>query len=174
MTLRAVSPKAEEFFRDEAGGMRWQRVPPTEKRGRVQTSTITVAVLPEPSFEQVRIDERDLEYRTCRGSGPGGQNRNKLETAVQLTHKPTGLSVRCETERSQHQNKQAALALLRAKLWQSQQQRSADLRSADRRHQIGSGERGDKRRTVALQRDQVVDHQTGRTWKAREYLRGEW
>jgi len=140
----------------------------------VQTSTITVAVLPEPDCNQVHVDERDLTWRTCRGSGPGGQNRNKLETAVQLTHGPTGISVRCETERSQHQNKQGALAMLRAKLWQSQQQRSADSRSADRRHQIGSGERGDKRRTVALQRDQVVDHQTGRTWKAREYLRGEW
>jgi peptide chain release factor 1 len=149
-------------------------VPPTEKRGRVQTSTVTVAVLPEPDFEQMRIRDSDLSFRTCRGSGPGGQNRNKLETAVQVTHVPTGLCVRCETERSQLQNKQGALALLRARLWQIQLQGRIDARAADRRQQIGSGERGDKRRTIALQRDQVVDHVTGQTWKAKAYLRGEW
>ncbi len=165
---------ADELFAGESGGHRWQRVPPNEKHDRVQTSTVTVAVLAEPTAAQVRIDDRDLDWKACRGSGPGGQNRNKTETAIQLTYKPTGLMVRCESERSQKQNLEIAKALLRARIWQAERERIAGARAADRRQQVGSGMRGDKRRTVRCQDGQVNDHVTGRTWRLKEYLRGEW
>ena len=162
------------MFADEAGGHRWQRVPPSEKRGRVHTSTVTVAILPEPTEAQVKLDPRDLDIVTCRGSGPGGQHRNKTESAVQVTHRPTGVQVRCESERSQDQNKKTALAMLRARLWQAEQERAERERASDRRAQVGSGMRGDKRRTIRCQDGQVNDHVTGRTWRLRDYLRGEW
>src|SRR5262245_48467305 len=111
---------AEEAFRDEAGGHRWQRVPPNERRGRVHTSTVTVAVLPEPAAAELRIAPGDLDWSFCRGSGSGGQHRNKTESTAVVTHVPTGLTVRCESERSQHQNRATALALLRARLWDAE------------------------------------------------------
>jgi peptide chain release factor 1 len=150
-----------------------QRVPPTEKRGRVHTSTVTIAVLPVPEHKNLDIDTRDLEWKTCRGSGAGGQHRNTTDSAVQLTHKPTGLMVRCESERSQHQNKAMALDVLRSRLAQHQEDRTQAKRNQKRRQQVGTGMRGDKRRTIALQRDQVVDHRTGRRMSAKKYLRGE-
>lgn len=171
---RVFGNGAEEALKNEAGGMRWQRIPPNEKRGRVHTSTVTVAVLPEPTDVQIRLDERDLDYRTCRASGAGGQKINKTDSAVQLTHKPTGLMVRVETERSQHQNRATALALLRARLWEAKRDRETAARANDRRTQVGSGMRGDKRRTIAVQRGTVVDHVTGRSWPVRDDLRGNW
>ena len=140
----------------------------------MQTSTVTVAVLAEPTGVQVRLDDRDLEYRTCRASGAGGQKVNKTDSAVQLTHRPTGLMVRVETERSQHQNRATALALLRARLWQAEREARDAARASDRRTQVGSGMRGDKRRTIAVQRGTVVDHVNGRSWNLRDYLRGSW
>jgi peptide chain release factor 1 len=149
-------------------------VPPNEKRGRVHTSTVTVAVLAEPTEVQVRLDERDLEYQTCRSSGAGGQKVNKTDSAVQLTHKPTGLMVRVETERSQHQNRATALALLRARLWEAEQEKVNAARAHNRRIQLGSGMRGDKRRTIRVQDGQVNDHVTGQAWQLKAYLRGDW
>ena len=140
----------------------------------MQTSTVTVAVLAEPTDVQVRLDDRDLEYRTCRASGAGGQKVNKTDSAVQLTHRPTGLMVRVETERSQHQNRATALVLLRARLWQAEREARDAARASDRRTQVGSGMRGDKRRTIAVQRGTVVDHVNGRSWNLRDYLRGSW
>lgn len=165
---------AAALFADEAGGHRWQRIPPTEKRGRVHTSTVTVAVLPEPTETQVRLEERDLSWATCRGSGAGGQHRNMTDSAVIVTHLPSGLSVRCESERSQHANKRTALSLLRSRLWQRQLEKDADARANDRRQQVGSGMRGDKRRTIRAQDEQVTDHVTGQRWRLKDYLRGEW
>jgi peptide chain release factor 1 len=149
-------------------------VPPNEKRGRVHTSTITVAVLEEPTETQVRVDFKDLDITTTRGSGPGGQNRNKLETCVIVRHRPSGLVVRCESERSQHQNKANALGLLRARLWAAEKARADGARDADRRAQVGSGMRGDKRRTIRQQEGVVNDHVTGRQWRFRDYERGDW
>jgi peptide chain release factor 1 len=149
-------------------------VPPGAKHGRVHTSTITVAVLPEPTAAELRLAPGDLEWVTCRGSGAGGQHRNKTESCVMITHKPTGLTVRCESERSQHQNRETALALLRARLHAAELARRGAARSADRRRQVGSGMRGDKRRTIRCQEGVVVDHLTGRTWTLRAYQRGEW
>jgi peptide chain release factor 1 len=109
-----------------------------------------------------------------RGGGPGGQHRNVTESAVVITHRPTGVTVRCESERSRHQNQASALALLRARLFAAETQRRTAERAGERRRQVGSGMRGDKRRTVRCQDGVVVDHATGRTWTLRAYERGEW
>lgn len=133
---------------------------------------MTVAVLREPTDAEVHLNERDLDFKTCRGSGAGGQHRNTTDSAVQLTHKPTGIQVRVESERSQHQNKETAKALLRARLQQAEDEKRSGNRNAKRRSQVGSGMRGDKRRTIALQRGQVTDHVSGKTVDAKSYLRG--
>ncbi|MBX3187488.1 MAG: PCRF domain-containing protein [Labilithrix sp.] len=162
-----------EAFADEAGGHRWQRIPPGERRGRVHTSTITVAVLPEQEGIAVSVDPRDLAWRATRGSGAGGQHRNKTCSAIDLVHVPTGLSVHCETERSQHRNRAIARARLAARLEEGARAHAEASRAADRRGQVGSGMRGDKRRTIRCQEGVVVDHPTGRTWRLKEYLRGD-
>lgn len=149
-------------------------MPPNEKRGRVHTSTVTVAVLPEPEAAQVVLREADLDFSTCRGSGAGGQHRNKTESAVVLKHLPTGLIVRCENERSQAQNKETARLVLRARLWQLEQERVSGARADDRKRQLGTGMRGDKRRTIRTQDGIVNDHVTGRQWQFKQYARGDW
>ena len=174
IAFRVTGKGSWETFKDEPGGHRWQRVPPNEKRGRVHTSTVTVAVLPEPTPTQVVLREEDLEFSTCRGSGAGGQHRNKTESAVQLKHLPSGLMVRCENERSQSQNKETAKQVLRARLWQLEQDRLSGARASDRKRQVGSGMRGDKRRTIRTQDDVVDDHETGKQWRYKDYARGNW
>lgn len=149
-------------------------MPPTEKKGRVQSSTITVAILPELTQAEAQLNYRDLDITTCRGSGPGGQKRNKTETAVQVTHRPSGLSVRCDQERSQPQNRAKALALLKSRLNAMESVRRGAQLAETRRAQHGSGERGDKRRTVRVRDDQVLDHATGRRWSFKAYSRGIW
>ncbi len=139
----------------------------------MHTSTVTVAVLEEPTDAQVRIDPRDLDVRTCRGSGAGGQHRNMTDSAVQMTHKPSGVTVRCEGERSQHQNRDEALRLLRAKLLQHQRDTAKGARDSDRRAQVGSGMRGDKIRTVAVQRGEVTDHRSGKRIQFKAFARGD-
>ncbi|MFN3200894.1 MAG: peptide chain release factor-like protein [Bradymonadia bacterium] len=163
---------AAEAFAHEAGGHRFQRVPPNEKRGRVHTSTITVSVLPMVQASEMRLDDRDLTFKACRGSGAGGQHRNKTDSAIQLTHIPTGLMVRVESERSQHQNLQQAKAIMRAHLQERARSARAAEQNARRRADIGGGARGDKRRTIRLQADQVVDHVTGGRMSAKRYMRG--
>ena len=165
---------AAEVFRDEAGGHRWQHVPPNEKRGRVHTSTVTVAILPEPTDAEVKLRDEDLEWSYCRGSGKGGQHRNVTDSAVQLRHLPSKTMVRCESERSQAQNKRSAIAMLRARLWAVQHEAVVGERDEVRRQQVGTGMRGDKRRTVRVQDGQVHDHVTGRRWRFKDYARGEW
>lgn len=172
--LRFSGKHAAETFHDETGGHRWQRVPPTERHGRVHTSTITVAVLPEPTALEIQLDERDLEETMMRGSGAGGQHRNKTDSAVRLRHRPTGLVVRCESERDQSQNRRIARAVMRTRLWELEQTRIGTARDTTRRAQVGSGMRGDKRRTVRTQDDQVVDAISGRSWRFKDYERGIW
>jgi len=171
--LKVKGEGAAEAFQHEAGGHRWQRIPPTEKRGRVHTSTITVSCLPVASEAQVRVSPGDIEWKACRGTGAGGQHRNTTDSAVQLKHKPTGIMVRCENERSQHQNKRLAMELLRSKLLERAQSKQKDKRRATRKRQVGSGMRGDKRRTIRLQANQVVDHVLRARMPAKQYLRGE-
>ena len=172
MTLIASGKGVERAFHNEAGGHRVQRVPPTEKRGRTHTSTITVAVLPIPEGLDLVIDPKDLDWKTCRGSGAGGQHRNVTDSAVQLTHKPSGIAIRCEGERSQHQNRAVALEVLRARLGQEQRESTQTERNTQRRQQLGSGMRGDKVRTIALQRGTVHDHITGKRMTTKAYLQG--
>ena len=126
----------------------------------------------EPTTIELVLDPRDLEEKFTRGSGPGGQHRNKTETAVQLRHKPSGLAVRVEKGRSRADNRTMALRVLSARLLAAKQDSEDAQRSRARREQAGSGQRGDKIRTIALQRDQVVDHRSGKSCTAREYLRG--
>lgn len=164
---------ARSLFEPEAGGHRWQRVPPTEKRGRVQSSTVTVAVLGEDVGPAVVIRPQDLDISTFRGSGPGGQLRNKLETAVRVVHRPSGLAVRCETERSQAQNKESALRLLEARLRERARSAAKANRNDTRREQVGSGERSDKVRTVQEQNGVVVNNETGRKIPLARYLKGD-
>lgn len=172
--IRVLGRGAAATFSQEAGGHRWQRVPPNERRGRVHTSTITVAVLSEPTEREVVLHDADLEVTTMRGSGAGGQHRNVTDSAVRIRHLPTGVEVRCESERSQHQNKETALGVLRARLQEHWRVEAAGERADDRRRQVGSGMRGDKRRTIRTQDDSVVDHVTGRAWRYKDYVRGTW
>ena len=164
---------ASKVFENESGGHRFQRVSPTEKRGRIHTSTITVAVL-DVQNDSFELDERDLEWSTTRGSGAGGQNRNKVETVAVVKHLPTGLIVRSETERSQYRNKELALKILKAKLQQAHDEKIHDVVASDRKQQIGSGMRGDKRRTIRVKDDTVKDHVTGQSWSWSKYKRGDW
>jgi peptide chain release factor 1 len=128
--------------------------------------------MPEAEAIQVTIDWNDLEIKTTRGSGAGGQHRNRTDSAVVITHLPTGLVVRCENERSQHQNKAEAIQMLQARLMEMAVSASVGARAADRKGQLGSGMRGDKRRTIAVQRDQVTDHVTGKSTTYQRYRKG--
>lgn len=171
--LKISGKGAEKIFANESGGHRFQRIPPNERNGRVQTSTITVACLPEPQAHELRIDDRDLQWKMRRGSGPGGQHRNKVESCVDLTHKPTGITVTADS-RSQHENKVTALQVLRAKLLDMQKGRDTMARNVSRKDQIGCGMRGDKRRTIRVQDNQVTDHELGRTMTYKDYMKGNW
>lgn len=175
IVFRASGRGARELFADEAGGHRWQRVPPTERRGRVHSSTITIAVLAEPTeLELPPIPERELAWSACRASGSGGQHLQKTDSAIQLRHVPTGLVVKAQETRSQHQNRAVALATLRARLLERARADGDRVRADARRAQVGSGMRGDKRRTIRVADDSVVDHATGRAWRYRDYVRGAW
>lgn len=133
---------------------------------------ITVAVLDEPTEANIKIKESDLEYKTCRSGGNGGQAINTTSSAVHLTHLPTGIHVRCESDRSQLRNKETALALLRLRLHQEMQSELDNKYGAERKKQVGTGIRNDKRRTVNYPRDSVVDHITGKSIDAKSYFRG--
>ena len=149
-------------------------MPPTEKRGRVQSSTITVAVLDEVTERELVIPPKDLDWDTCKASGAGGQHLQKTESAVMVEHLPTGITVRCQSERSQHANKEIAMSILRVRIIERRDREADAARASERRAQIGSGQRGDKRRTIRVLDDSVVDHETGRSWRFKDYRRGAW
>lgn len=172
VSFRVSGTAAEKLFQNEAGGHRWQRVPPTEKRGRRQTSTVTVAVLTESGSQGFELDESDLEWDTMRGSGPGGQHRNKTDSCVVLKHVPTGLTVRIDSK-SQHRNRELALKVMKARLFQREQEERSSKENDIRQDQLGSGMRGDKRRTYREQDDRVVDHMTGKRASLKRVRRGE-
>ena len=170
---RVSGKRAPACFADEAGGHRWQRVPPTEKRGRVHSSTVIVVVLTPAEDARVTIAADELEEQFTRGSGAGGQHRNKTSTAVILRHRPSGLAVRVDGGRSQDMNRKTALELLQARLQARAQEAAIAGRNAARREQAGSGMRGDKIRTVQVQGDIVVDHRRGTRMAYRMYARGQ-
>jgi peptide chain release factor 1 len=164
---------ARNLFSSEGGGHRWQRIPPNEKKGRVHTSTITVAVLDPDSGGQTPLKLKDVEIVPSRGGGPGGQHRNKTESCITAIHLPTGISVRIDM-RSQHQSRSIALKILSAKLKEMSYNSAVSGRNENRRRQLGSGQRGDKIRTYRSQDDRVTDHRTGKTWSLKSWARGEW
>jgi len=161
--VQISGPNVFNLFKNESGVHRVQRVPTTEKRGRVHTSTATVAILPEVKGQEVNIDPRDLEVQFYRSGGHGGQNVNKVSTAVRLTHKPTGLVTQCQQERTQEQNREIATNLLRAKLWEKseieKEKTIAGYRSA-----IGRGMRAEKIRTYNYPQNRVTDHRIKKSW----------
>lgn len=159
--------KGQDCYRDlqfETGVHRVQRVPATEKQGRIHTSTASVAILPIYKRTKLVINPSDLEIETSRSGGAGGQNVNKVETAVRIIHKPTGMDVRCTSERSQAQNKEKAMTLLTSRLQQAQDEREARERAADRKQQVGTGDRSEKIRTYNFPQDRITDHRVKESW----------
>jgi peptide chain release factor 1 len=174
VTVAVSGPGARQTFQHEGGGHRWQRIPPTEKRGRVQTSTVTVAVLDPDAISGQALNYQDVEIVTARGSGPGGQKRNKTESCIIATHRPSGLQVRIDNERSQSQNKAMAYKILAARLYEAERGKVVAARDDARKQQVGSGQRGDKVRTYRTQDDQVTDHRTGVKTRLSRWYNGDW
>ena len=148
-------------FKYESGVHRVQRVPITESQGRIHTSTATVAVLPEVDDVEVNLDERDLEITSTFASGPGGQHMQKNATAIRIVHKPTGLTVKVQSERSQTQNKRLAMAIIQARLQEEEEAKQSAKTAADRKAQVGSGDRSEKIRTYNYPQSRVTDHRIG-------------
>jgi len=154
----------------ESGVHRVQRVPETESQGRVHTSTVTVAVLPEVEEVDVEINPADLEFQTFRASGAGGQHVNKTESAIRVIHKPTGVIVECQEERSQHKNKDKALKWLYSKLYEAKLAEQTDAIAAERKIQVGTGDRSERIRTYNFPQGRVTDHRIGLTLYRIEYI----
>ncbi|MDE2025733.1 MAG: PCRF domain-containing protein [Patescibacteria group bacterium] len=164
-TVVKISGKnAFRLFKYEAGVHRVQRIPTTEKRGRIHTSTATVSILPELEDIDLHINPDDVEFEAFRSGGHGGQNVNKVSTAVRLKHKPTGIVVSCQTERFQGQNREIAMEMLRAKLWEIEIEKRREEIGSLKSTQVGRGMRAEKIRTYNFPQDRVTDHRINQSW----------
>lgn len=174
VTFMIEGQGAYSHMKYESGVHRVQRVPVTESGGRIHTSTVTVAVLPEAEDVEIDINPNDLEIDTYRASGAGGQHVNKTDSAIRITHKPSGIVVTCQDQRSQHKNKDKAMAVLKARLLeQEQSQQTGDIAS-DRKNQVGTGDRSERIRTYNYHQGRVTDHRIGLTlYKLEAILAGD-
>jgi len=159
-----------ESLKQESGVHRVQRVPTTERQGRIHTSTASVAILPIVKAKEVQVRDGDLEVTFSRAGGPGGQNVNKVETAVRILHKPTGIIVGSREERSQYANREKAMDVLRAKLFEAQREQAVGSVDQIRREQVGSADRSEKIRTYNFPQDRITDHRIGKKWSNMEKI----
>lgn len=171
--FKAMGSGSRAAFKNESGAHQWQRVPPTEKRGRVQTSLITVAVLPEIDRSKIKMNEKDIRIDTTKGTGAGGQHKNTTETAVRATHLPTGITVFIDS-RSQNQNRADALEILMGRLQELDSNQKHQQRVDDRRNQIGDGERGAlaKTRIIREKDGMVINNLNNKKISYKDYCRG--
>ena len=174
ITFNVIGDGAYSKFKFESGVHRVQRIPVTESNGRIQTSTVTVAVLPEADEVEVEVNPADIKFESCKSSGAGGQHINKTESAVRLTHKPTGIVIECDQERSQLQNKEKALKLLYTKLYDMKLRAQEEAIASTRKSQVGSGDRSEKIRTYNFPQSRVTDHRINKTiYSLGSFLNGE-
>ena len=174
LVMKIKGKGAYEALKNESGVHRVQRVPETEKSGRIHTSTASVAVLPVIASQEVKINPSDLETTFFRSSGPGGQNVNKVETAVRIRHIPTDIVVSSQKERSQAKNRETAMGMLVSKLYEAMKEQKAEEISAIRKEQVGSAERAEKIRTYNFPQNRVADHRVNTKWhKLDRILEGE-
>ena len=163
VSFSVIGNGAYSKFKFESGVHRVQRIPVTESNGKLQTSTVTVAVLPEVEAVEVNVNPADIKIESCKSSGAGGQHINKTESAVRLTHKPTGIVIECDQERSQLQNKEKALKILYSKLYDIKEREQAQAIASSRKSQVGSGDRSEKIRTYNFPQSRITDHRINKT-----------
>ena len=173
VTFMVEGDAAYSRFKFESGVHRVQRVPETESQGRIQTSTATVAVLPEAEDIEIEINPADIILESCKSSGAGGQHVNKTESAVRLTHKPTGIVIECQEERSQFKNRDKAMKMLKTKLYDIKQTEQSEKIASDRRSQVGTGDRSERIRTYNYPQGRVTDHRISLTlYSLENFLNG--